>query len=55
MVAKLVKESLFGTSIAITQLAQNLDYSVSSAFDRAFKRMTEYSPLEYRKLHSLIH
>lgn len=49
VVFQLAKESLSTTSISITELAQNLGYSDSSAFDRAFKRLTGERPLEYRK------
>ena len=51
VVLDLAREGLAGTSIPITQLAQNLGYSDSSAFDRAFKRLDGHTPLQYRKLH----
>ena len=52
IVIKLAKESLSKTSVSISVLAQELGYSDSSAFDRAFKRLLGQNPLEYRKQHS---
>jgi len=45
------KEYLTTTDISITELSLALDYSESSAFDRAFKRLTGMSPLQYRTKH----
>jgi len=49
IVINVAKESLSKTSVSITELAQRLGYSDSSAFDRAFKRLVGQRPLEYRK------
>lgn len=51
VIIDLAKQSLESSAIAITQLAQNLGYSEASAFDRAFKRITQQSPLKYRARH----
>lgn len=51
VIINLAKQSLESSSIAITQLALNLGYSEASAFDRAFKRITRQSPMEYRAQH----
>jgi len=47
------KESLATSDISITELALALGYSDSSAFDRAFKRLSTITPLQYRKEHRL--
>jgi len=52
IVINVAKESLSKTSVSITELAQTLGYSDSSAFDRAFKRLVGQRPLEYRKQYS---
>jgi len=52
IVISVAKESLANTSVSISELAQELGYSESSAFDRAFKRLTGQNPLEYRKQRS---
>lgn len=52
IVINVAKESLSKTSVSITELAQRLGYSDSSAFDRAFKRLVGQRPLEYRKHYS---
>ncbi|BFM14473.1 AraC family transcriptional regulator [Maricurvus nonylphenolicus] len=52
IVLHIAKESLSKTSASITELAHKLGYADSSAFDRAFKRLTGSKPLEYRKQHS---
>lgn len=49
----IAKETLCNTSTSITELAQTLGYSDSSAFNRAFKRLAGKKPLEYRKAHQL--
>ncbi len=51
IVFHIAKESLSNSSTSITELAQKLGYSDSSAFNRAFKRLSGHRPLEYRKLH----
>lgn len=45
------KECLATSDISITELALELGYSESSAFDRAFKRLSTMTPLQYRKQH----
>lgn len=50
IVINIAKESLSTTTVSITELAHTLGYADSSAFDRAFKRLTGRRPLEYRKL-----
>lgn len=52
VVSKISREALSTTRVSITELAQELGYSDSSAFDRAFKRLTGLSPLNYRRRHS---
>jgi len=52
IVINVAKESLSKTLVSITELAQRLGYSDSSAFDRAFKRLVGQRPLEYRKQYS---
>lgn len=54
IVINVAKESLSKTPVSITELAQKLGYSDSSAFDRAFKRLVGQKPLEYRKQHNLL-
>lgn len=54
IVFNIAKEELTNNTISITGLAQQLGYSDSSAFNRAFKRLSGYRPLEYRKAHSVI-
>ena len=51
IVFQIAKESLSNSTVSITELAQQLGYSDSSAFDRAFKRMAKVRPLEYRNRH----
>ncbi|MGH1373123.1 MAG: AraC family transcriptional regulator ligand-binding domain-containing protein [Cellvibrionaceae bacterium] len=50
IVINIAKETLSTTTVSITELAHKLGYADSSAFDRAFKRLTGKRPLEYRKL-----
>ncbi len=52
IVLHIAKESLSKTSVSITELAHKLGYADSSAFDRAFKRLTGKKPLQYRKEHT---
>ncbi len=52
IVLNIAKETLSKTSVSITELAHKLGYADSSAFDRAFKRLTGKRPLEYRKIHN---
>jgi len=52
IVISVAEESLSKTSVSISELAHELGYSESSAFDRAFKRLTGQNPLEYRKQRS---
>jgi len=52
IVISVAQESLSKTSVSISELAHELGYSESSAFDRAFKRLTGQNPLAYRKQHS---
>ena len=54
IVFHMAKESLCNTRISITELAQKLGYSDSSAFNRAFKRNLGLRPLQYRKEHSQV-
>lgn len=51
VVLQLAKQTLGTTSVSVTELAQQLGYSDSSAFDRAFKRLTGLAPLAYRHAH----
>lgn len=48
IVYQLAKQSLLNSSISVTELAQELGYSDSSAFNRAFKRLSGKTPREYR-------
>ncbi len=52
IVLNVAKETLSKTTVSITDLAHKLGYADSSAFDRAFKRLTKMKPLEYRKKHN---
>ena len=49
VIAELAKQSLAESEATITAIGNKLGYSESSAFVRAFKRMTGTTPLEYRK------
>jgi AraC-like DNA-binding protein len=51
IVINVAKKSLSKTSVSITELAEKLGYSDTSAFDRAFKRLVGETPLKYRKKH----
>lgn len=53
VVLKIAKQALSTTNVSITALAQELGYSESSGFDRAFKRLTGFSPLNYRRGHTI--
>jgi len=52
LVMDIAKNSLVHDKISVTELAQVLGYSESSAFVRAFKNQQGKSPLQYRKEHS---
>ena len=52
VILQLAKKTLCTTAISVTQLAQQLGYSDTSAFDRAFKRLTGLSPQAYRREYS---
>jgi AraC-like DNA-binding protein len=45
----IARDKLLTSAISITELALYLGYSEASAFDRAFKRTTGLTPLQYRK------
>jgi AraC-like DNA-binding protein len=47
----IARDQLCTSTTTITELALKLGYSETSAFDRAFKRATGRTPLEYRKQH----
>lgn len=47
---QVAKQALAETSSSISAIAQQLGYSESSAFDRAFKKMSGYTPREYRNV-----
>ena len=49
VIVELAKESLVETDASITLIGGKLGYSESSAFVRAFKRMTGITPAAYRK------
>ncbi|MBN7797821.1 AraC family transcriptional regulator [Parahaliea mediterranea] len=51
VMVQVAKESLSATNVSITELAQRLGYSDSSAFNRAFKRLAGASPTRYRARH----
>ncbi len=51
VVLQLAKQTLGTTSVSVTELAQQLGYADSAAFDRAFKRLTGLTPLAYRRAH----
>lgn len=54
VVLQIAKKALSTTDVSITELAQELGYSDSSALDRAFKRLTGFSPLSYRRNHTVL-
>jgi len=49
VVFQIAKEVLVNTPVSITQLAQRLGYSDTSAFDRAFKRLSGQTPKTFRQ------
>ena len=49
VIVELAKRSLADTDASITVIGNKLGYSESSAFVRAFKRMTGTTPAAYRK------
>jgi AraC-like DNA-binding protein len=49
VIVELAKQSLADTDASITVIGGKLGYSESSAFVRAFKRMTGTTPAAYRK------
>lgn len=49
IVIDLAKQSLSLTDSSVAEIAQALGYSESSAFNRMFKRLTQNTPLQYRK------
>lgn len=48
IIFNLAKEALLKTDASITEISLRLGYSESSSFVRAFKRLSEMSPLQYR-------
>ena len=46
------KEKLAHTNCSITKLAMDLNFSSPSHFCGAFKKLTSYTPVEYRRLSS---
>lgn len=52
VISKAAREILGSTGVNVTQVAQQLGYSDASAFNRAFKRSTGLTPLNYRKTHT---
>ena len=49
VVSKIAREALNTTNVSVTELSQEIGYSDSSAFVRAFKRLNGLSPLSYRR------
>lgn len=49
VLVKVAKEALCGTRLSISEIAAQLNYSETSAFDRLFKRLTGMSPRHYRQ------
>ena len=47
------KKALTETSSSISDIAMHLGYSETSAFDRSFKKLTGYTPSQYRKMNDL--
>lgn len=45
------KELLKNSEISVAEIAFETGFSEQSAFSRAFKNWTNYSPIEYRKIH----
>lgn len=51
VIIKVAKEALLDSDCSITEIAERLNYSETSAFDRLFKRLTGSSPRQYRVKH----
>lgn len=49
VIIELAKTSLSDTGASVAEIAQQLGYSDSSAFNKLFKRRTSSTPLQYRK------
>jgi AraC-like DNA-binding protein len=49
IIVELAKTSLIDTSASVAEIAQQLGYADSSAFNKLFKRRTGNTPLQYRK------
>jgi AraC-like DNA-binding protein len=52
LIVEMAKEALLKSDAKITEIAQELGYSESSAFVRVFKRSEGMSPLQFRKFHT---
>jgi AraC-like DNA-binding protein len=48
VVEEIAKSALSQTTVPISEIALRVGYSELSAFDRAFRRLTGMTPLEYR-------
>jgi AraC-like DNA-binding protein len=48
---EVAKQALAETGASVTDIAQQLSYSETSAFVRAFRRLAGITPLQYRKSH----
>jgi len=51
LIVEMAKEALLTSDAKVTEIAQELGYSESSAFVRVFKRNEGMSPLQFRKFH----
>jgi AraC-like DNA-binding protein len=51
IVFELAKSSLVDTKAPVAEIAQEMGYSDSSAFNRVFRRLSGDTPLQYRKRH----
>lgn len=51
LIVEMAKEALLKSDAKVTEIAQELGYSESSAFVRVFKRSEGMSPLQFRKFH----
>jgi len=51
LIVEMAKEALLTSDAKVTEIAQELGYSESSAFVRVFKRSEGMSPLQFRKSH----
>jgi AraC-like DNA-binding protein len=52
VVLETAKGSLTNSPAPITHIALELGYSDASSFNRVFKRLSGYTPLQYRKSHT---